>query len=71
MYRIHNLKWNNDLDVTAEVRPFVLHVPLKRMVSLTDSNNISLTSPPKWKLHVPIDAVFLPIACFFLAAEKT
>lgn len=56
------LKWNNDLSVTVEVRPFVLRVlaccVLKRMqVSLTDSNNISLTSSPKWKLHIPIDAV--------------
>lgn len=66
MYRNHILKWNNNLSVTVKVRPFVSRVPLQGMqVSLTDSNNISLTSSPKWKLYVPIDAVFLPSRLFF------
>lgn len=71
MYRNHILKRNNNLSVTVKVRPFVSRVPLQGMqVSLTDSNNISLTSSPEWKLHVPIDAVFLPSRlfsfCFFV-----
>lgn len=71
MYRIYILKWNNDLSVTVKVRPYVLRVPLKRrQVSLTDSNNISLTSSPKWKPHVPTDAVFQPPACFFSCREN-
>lgn len=66
MYRNHILKRNNNLSVTVKVRPFVSRVPLQGMqVSLTDSNNISLTSSPEWKLHVPIDAVFLPSRLFF------